>query len=60
MSDSVEMMGNYGCYIDDSNIISFQLGTNPTAGLKDPGFINSNIILPADYNSTCAHAERIT
>ena len=50
MSDSVEMMGNYGCYIDDSNIISFQLGTNPTAGLKDPGFINSNIILPADYN----------
>ena len=45
MSDSVEMMGNYGYYIDDSNIISFQLGTNPTAGriafeLMKPGSFN--------------------
>lgn len=50
MSDSLEMLGNYGCYVDTGSTISFQLGTNPAAGLKDPGFVNSNTVLPADYN----------
>ena len=50
MSDSVEMLGNYGYYAENGNVISFQLGTNPTEGLKDPGFVNSNTILPVDYN----------
>lgn len=50
MSDSVEMLGNYGYYAESGSVISFQLGTNPTAGLKDPSFVNSNTILPADYN----------
>ena len=30
MSDSVEMLGNYGYYAENGNVISFQLGTNPT------------------------------
>lgn len=50
MSDSLEMLGNYGCYVDTGSTISFQLGTNPTAGLKDPGFVNSNTVLFADYS----------
>ena len=47
MSDSLEMLGNYGCYVDTGSTISFQLGTNPAAGLKDPGFVNSK------YCSSC-------
>ena len=51
MSDSLEMLGNYGCYVDTGSTISFQLGTNPAAGLKDPGFVNSIIVFTTDYYS---------
>ena len=51
MSDSVEMLGNYGYYAESGSVISFQLGTNPTVGLKDPGFVNSNTIFPASFGS---------
>ena len=37
MSD-VKMLGDYGCYIDESNVISFQVGDNPRTGMDDPGF----------------------
>ncbi|MCD7937072.1 MAG: hypothetical protein LUG98_09460 [Tannerellaceae bacterium] len=37
MSD-MQMMGNIGCYLDDNNIISFQIGTNPASFSMDPGF----------------------
>lgn len=66
MSDSLEMLGNYGCYVDTGSTISFQLGTNPTAGLKDPGFVNSNTVLLQTTvgnqleGSTYVHVERIT
>lgn len=32
------MLGNMGCYLDDNNIISFQIGTNPASFSMDPGF----------------------
>ena len=48
MSDRIDMLGNFGCYLDDSSILSFQLGSNPTSGLKDPGFVNSNTTIAAD------------
>lgn len=44
MSD-VKMLGDYGCYIDESNVISFQVGDNPRIGMEDPGFSVE------DYNS---------
>lgn len=37
MSD-VKMLGDYGCYIDENNVISFQVGDNPRTGMDDPGF----------------------
>ena len=57
MSDSLEMLGNYGCYVDTGSTISFQLGTNPAAGLKDPGFVTIRNQLEG---STYVHVERIT
>lgn len=47
---SVDMLGNYGCYADSGNVISFQFGSNPAAGLKDPNFDNSNSSLLSDQN----------
>ena len=44
MSD-VKMLGDYGCYIDESNVISFQVGDNPRIGMEDPDFSVE------DYNS---------
>lgn len=42
MSD-IQMVGNMGCYLDDKNVFSFQLGTNPFSSLNsdDPGFSSS-------------------
>ncbi|MDR3119657.1 MAG: hypothetical protein LBU44_09655 [Mediterranea sp.] len=38
MSD-LKMIGNYGCYIDDNNVISFQLGNGSIqAIMNEPGF----------------------
>ena len=39
------MLGDYGCYIDESNVISFQVGDNPRIGMEDPDFSVE------DYNS---------
>ena len=26
---NLKMVGNYGCYLDDDNVISFQIGDTP-------------------------------
>lgn len=30
------MVGNYGCYLDDDNVISFQIGDTPLSSVLDP------------------------
>lgn len=52
MNDNVEMIGNYGYYLNDSGVISFQLGSDsgPTTGLNEPGIINSNAYTPSDLS----------
>lgn len=34
--NDLKMIGNYGCYIDDDNVISFQVGDNPSASVLEP------------------------
>lgn len=34
--NDLKMLGNYGCYIDDSNVISFQLGNGPISSVLQP------------------------
>lgn len=40
------MMGNLGCFVDESNIISFQMGDTPISGMDFPGYAESAPILP--------------
>ncbi|NCB26995.1 MAG: hypothetical protein EOM62_16280, partial [Bacteroidia bacterium] len=35
MSKDIQMMGNVGYCIDDGNVISFQVGSNPMASVLD-------------------------
>lgn len=34
----IKMIGDYGCYIDEGNTISFQMGERPASVIDDPGF----------------------
>ena len=38
--NDLKMIGNYGCYLDEDNVISFQIGDTPRASLlgPDPAF----------------------
>lgn len=38
----IKMVGDFGCYIDESNVISFQMGDNPMSAMDDPGFSNTD------------------
>ena len=33
---NLKMVGNYGCYLDDDNVISFQIGDTPLSSVLDP------------------------
>lgn len=33
---NLKMIGNYGCYLDDDNVISFQIGDKPISSVLDP------------------------
>lgn len=33
-----QMIGQLGCYVDEKNVINFQMGSNPLNALYDPGF----------------------
>ena len=33
---NLKMIGNYGCYLDDDNVISFQIGDKPISSMLDP------------------------
>lgn len=37
----LKMVGNYGCYLDDDNIISFQVGEGPIGSLLEPDHLFS-------------------
>lgn len=48
-TNDLKMVGNYGYYLDDNNVISFQLGDGPRNSIldPDPGFpVYSNSNLP--------------
>jgi hypothetical protein len=49
----VQMIGNMGCYLDDSNTFTFQTGANPMNTLSDPGFENEipSLSLPQSWLS---------
>lgn len=34
--NDLKMIGNYGCYLDDDNVISFQLGDAPRSSILEP------------------------
>lgn len=38
MSINTQMIGNMGCYLDENNSFTFQLGTNPVSVADDEGF----------------------
>ena len=59
MSDSLEMLGNYGCYVDTGSTISFQLGTNPASLIQILFFLQTTIGNQLE-GSTYVHVERIT
>ena len=33
---NLKMVGNFGCYLDDDNVISFQIGDRPMASVLEP------------------------
>ena len=33
---NLKMVGNYGCYLDNDNVISFQIGDTPLSSVLDP------------------------
>lgn len=33
---NLKMVGNFGCYLDDDNVISFQIGDMPMASVLEP------------------------
>lgn len=33
---NLKMIGNYGCYLDDDNVISFQIGDKPISSVLEP------------------------
>lgn len=41
---NIKMVGNFGCYLDDNNVISFQMGDDPQASMlaPDPMFPMTN------------------
>lgn len=41
MNERMQMVDNIGCYLDDNNIISFQLGNNPMAAIDEESFSSS-------------------
>ena len=44
MSERMQMVGNVGCYLDDNNVISFQIGADPLGSSvmdEDEGFSSS-------------------
>ena len=34
--NDLKMIGNYGCYLDEDNVISFQIGNTPRSSLLEP------------------------
>lgn len=44
------MYGNLGAYVDENNIISFQMGSNPS-GVFDEGFSNASNLLVANQQT---------
>lgn len=36
MKSSLKMVGNYGCYLDEENVISFQIGNDPMPSVLEP------------------------